>query len=241
MLFESTYGNSGDFAMDYSANQDVTSRLHLQGSYLVSHPDNSPATDAFVGTVQEILNSRFTVSETINSSNGQNTFGFGGSFLSNLATLSADYETYYVPARVQSPFEQALIVNAQIHLFGRLTLTGGTFVGADGKLLYTAEAEGAVSRQQPDGAAAFQHYSIGSLLIKGRVLVDQLTIYSDSGGYFYVRERKPHIHPLTVLVGQFLNGGTYRVVSAPAEAKSSSNENQVSAMVIVEKMLSGRT
>jgi hypothetical protein len=253
-LFQSTYGDGGDLAMVCSANRNITSRVHAQVSYLESRPTSSASTNSFVTNVEEIISPRFTISQSINSSNGQNNLGFGGSFLSNFATFSADYQTYYVPARVESPFEQALILNAEIHLFGRLTLSGGTFVGSDGKLLYTTEAEGEASRQPSGSVGAFQHYSMGNLMIRGRVvdvagqpvvgaalLVDQLEVYSDSNGYFFVRERKPHMHPLTVLVDQFLNGGTYRVVSAPAEAKSSANENQLSATVIVEKVFPGRS
>lgn len=254
MLFQSTYDGRSDVAMVYSASRDVTPRVHVGASYLVSRPEGSNSTDELISTVQETLSPRWVLSQSVNTSNGQNTFGFGGSFLSNLATLSADYQTYYVPARVESPFEQALILNAQIHLFGRLALNGGTFVAADGQLLYTAEAEGAVSRQQGMETAAYQHYSMGGMMVRGRVLdlsgqpvmgaallVDQLSVYTDSDGYFYVRERKPRTHPLTVLVDQFLNGGSYRVVSAPAEATSSASEDQTVMTVVVEKTPRGRS
>jgi hypothetical protein len=254
MLLQSTYDGSGDVSMVYSASRDVTSRIHVGASYLVSRPEGSSSTDELVSNVQETLSPRWVLSQTVDTSNGQNTFGFGGSFLSNLATLSADYQTYYVPARVQSPFEQALILNAQIHLFGRLALNGGTFVAADGQLLYTAETEGAVSRQQGMDASAYQRYSMGSMMVRGRVLdslgqpvmgaallLDQLSVYTDSDGYFYVRERKPRTHPLRVLVDQFLNGGSYRVVSAPGEATSSANEDQTITTVVVEKILRGKS
>jgi hypothetical protein len=106
--------------------------------------------------------------------------------------------------------------------------------------------------QQGSSAGAFQHYSLGPLMVRGKVvdvtgqpvvgaalMIDQLQVYTDSDGSFFVRERKPHIHPLTVLVDQFLNGDTYRVISAPHEAKSSADENQLNAMVVVEKIVSG--
>jgi hypothetical protein len=253
-VFKSTYDGAGNLAQAYSASRDINSRVHVQASYLISKPDDSVSSSSLVSNIYETINSRLTLSQSVNSSNGQNTVGFGGSFLSNFIALSADYQTYYVPARVDAPFEQALILNAEVHLLGRLTLSGATFVGADGKLLYTTEAQGTVSRQQAANAGAFQHYSIGPLMVRGKVvdvtgqpvmgaalLVDQLQVYTDSDGYFFVRERKPHTHPLTVLVDQFLNGGKYRVVSAPQEAKSSANENQLNAMVIVEKVVTGGT
>jgi hypothetical protein len=111
-----------------------------------------------------------------------------------------------------------------------------------------------VSRQQGTDSSAYQHYSMGGMMVRGRVLdlsgqpvmgaallVDQLSVYIDSDGYFYVRERKPRTHPLTVLVDQFLNGGSYRVVSAPAEATSSASEDQTVMTVVVEKTPRGRS
>jgi hypothetical protein len=200
--------------------------------------------------VQETLTPRWTISQMVNTSEGRSTFGFGGSFLSNFATVSADYQTYYVAANTEAPFEQALILNAQIHLFGRLTVDGGTFVAPDGRLLYTTDARGTVSRETSGAAGAFQHNPLGNMLLRGRVidsngqpvmgaavLVDQLELYSDSQGYFYVRERKSHQHPLTVLVDQFLDGARYRVVSAPTETRSSAN-TQPDAIIVVEKVTS---
>jgi hypothetical protein len=67
------------------------------------------------------------------------------------------------------------------------------------------------------------------------LLIDQLPVYTDSQGYFYVRERKPHQHPVAVLVDQFLDGGLYKVVSAPTEAKSSSDD-QTGLLVVVQRV-----
>lgn len=252
MVFQSTYGDSGNVAMAYSASRGFGPRVHAQASYLVSKPDEGAETTSLVMMVQETLTPRWSISHMVNTSDGHNTFGFGGSFLSNIATLSADYQTYYVPARPDSPFEEALILNAEIHLFGRLTLSGGTFVAPDGSLLYTTAAEGTVSRQVDASSGVYEHHTVGGMILRGRVLdpggqpimgaailIDKLPVYTDSQGYFYVRERKPHEHPLTVLVDQFLDGGLYRVVSAPAEAKSSAND-QAEVVILVERVLSAK-
>ncbi|WP_263366708.1 carboxypeptidase-like regulatory domain-containing protein [Edaphobacter bradus] len=252
MIFQSTYNNTGNVATAYSAGRAIGSRVHAQATYLTSKSDNSQKTDSLITNLQETLTPRWSISQMVNTSDGHNTFGFGGSFLSNFATLSADYQTYYVPARIDAPFEEALIVNAQIHLFGRLTLNGGTFVGPDGRLLYTTEAEGTVSREVGATSGALEHHVIGGMVIRGRVLdssgqpvmgaallIDQLPVYTDSRGYFYVRERKPHEHPLTVLVDQFLGGGLYRVVSAPSEVKSNTSD-QAETVILVERITSAR-
>jgi hypothetical protein len=247
-IFQSAYGGGHNLATAYTASRSVGSRLHTQASYLISKPDNYPKTESFITTVQETLTPRWSISQMVNTSGGHNAVGVGGSFLSNLATLSADYQTFYVPSRIGNPFEEALIINAQIHLFGRLTLNGGTFVAPDGSLLYTAEAEGTISSQTAGSSTVVPRHPMGQMVLRGRVtdpngqpimgaalLIDQLPVYTDSQGYFYVRERKPHQHPVAVLVDQFLDGGLYKVVSAPTEANSSSDD-QTGLLVVVQRV-----
>lgn len=252
MLFQSNFGNANDLAMAYSATQSLGSRVQAQCSYLISKPEHAPQTKSFVTTMQESLTPRWNISQVLNTSGGRNTFGFGGSFLSNFATLSADYQTYYVPARVTAPFEQALIVNAQVHLFGRLSIGGGTFVAPDGKLLYTVQAQGTISAQMAGVPNAAEHHPFGDMVIRGRVvdtagrpvmgaalMLGQLPVYTDSQGYFYVRERKSREHPLTVLTDQFLDGSLYRVVSAPPDIRSGRNVG-METVVVVAKVTAAR-
>jgi hypothetical protein len=171
--------------------------------------------------------------------------GFGGSLLSNLATLSADYQTYYVPSQTSAPFEQALILNVQLRLFGRLSLEGGTFVAPDGKLLYTTQANGTVSRQMAGQPVDAERSSMGAMLLGGKVvdvdgqavmgaaiLVDQVPVYSDTEGCFFLRERKSHTHTLAVLGEKFLDGGIYRVLSAPVTLISSARDQPENVIVV---------
>ncbi|MBS1800556.1 MAG: hypothetical protein JSS95_12115 [Acidobacteria bacterium] len=252
-IFQSAYGGGHNLATAYTATRSIGPRVHTQASYLISKPDSSQKSESLITTVQETLTPRWSVSQMVNTSGGRSTFGFGGSFLSNLATFSADYQTFYVPSRIDKPFEEALILNAQVHLFGRLTLNGGTFVAPDGSLLYTTEAEGTISPEIAGNSTVAPRHIMGQMVLRGRVvdstgqpimgaalLIDQLTVYTDSQGYFYVRERKPHQHPLAVLVDQFLDGGLYRVVSAPTEAKSSPDD-RAATLVVVQRVTSARS
>lgn len=247
-IYQSIYSGGRNVATAYAASRQIGQRIHTQGSYLVSKPDRSPKSTSFIVNVQETITPRWTISQMVNTSGGRSTYGFGGAFLSNLATLSADYQTFYVPSRIGNPFEEALILNVQVHLFGGLTLSGGTFVAPDGSLLYTTEAEGMVSRDGSGVPGTPIHHSIGQMVLRGRVvdsagqpimgaalMVDQLPVYTDSKGYFIVREQKPHLHPLTVLVDQFLDGQSYKVISAPAEVRSSTND-QEDTVVIVQRV-----
>jgi hypothetical protein len=67
-------------------------------------------------------------------------------------------------------------------------------------------------------------------------MIDQLPVYTNDDGYFYVRERKPHTHQLKVLVEQFLGGGAYRVVSAPATTRSTYEGSMPETVVVVERI-----
>ena len=111
---------------------------------------------------------------------------------------SAEYETYYVPQRNSSPFVQAMIIDLQIHLFRGVTLHGGSFVAPDGSLRYTADATGIMTREAGDGRGSVQHYSIGSSILRGRVvdtkgqpvegaalLIDNVPVFTDSDGRFF--------------------------------------------------------
>lgn len=252
-IFQSKYGGGENIATAYSASRSIRSRIYAQASYLVSNPENSPKTASVVGNVQENLTPRWSISQMFNTTNGQKAFGCGASFLSNLATLSANYQTFYVPARINAPFEEALIVNAQINILGRLSLNGGTFVAPDGSLLYTAGGKGTISREVATRGAVGMRSAIGDMVIRGRVvdidgqpimgaalLVDQLSVYTDSQGYFYVHERKPRLHPFTVLIDQFLDGSLYKVVSSPNEVRSSSN-SQTETLVVVQRVIVARS
>jgi len=139
-----------------------------------------------------------------------------------------------------------------MRLFRGITLHGATFVAPDGSLRYTADAHALLTRE---GAIAgpeentLQRAALGTMLLRGRVIdaeghpiegaalmLDQLVIYTNEDGLFYVRERKPRPHQLKVLVNQFLGGGVYRVVSAPATTRSSYEGNVPETVVIVERV-----
>ena len=65
-------------------------------------------------------------------------------------------------------------------------------------------------------------------------MLDQLVVYTNDDGLFYVRERKPHTHQLKVLVNQFLGGGVYRVISAPATTRSGYEKDTPETEVVVQ-------
>ncbi len=252
-LYHSAFqGNSND-ATVFSAERNLLPRMHASATFLESRPNNAPRTKAFVSNITERVTPRLNVTQLISRSQGQTTVSFGGGFLSNPMTVSAEYQTFYVPERNSAPFEQALIVDVQLHLFHGVTLHGASFVAPDGGLRYTADTQVVTVRQGkfvPQGVGGENNLlraSIGNMLLQGTIMdrdkhpvagaalmIDGLLVYTDDEGRFSVRERKAHTHQLKILVDQFLDGGAYRVVSAPATISSTSEDRAPGTVIIVE-------
>jgi hypothetical protein len=108
-LYHSTYLGNSNNSNAYTASRELTRRVHATASYLESRPDNAPKTRSFIANFSELLTPRWNLTEVMTRSHGQTSVSFGGGFLSNLVSASAEYETYYVPQRNSSPFVQAMI------------------------------------------------------------------------------------------------------------------------------------
>jgi hypothetical protein len=254
-LFQSSYAGHSDLAAAYSASRDLTARIHLQASYLQSRADHANTINAFNGNIQETLSPRLTVSEQISSSGGQQTVGLGGMFLSNFATFNASYQTYYVPADTTAPFQNALLLDLQLHLFRRLSVHLSNYVGANGHILYSADARAEASRLPADTSShtSFGRNMIGDMVVFGTVvspegmpidgaalLLDQTPLFTDSTGRFFLREAKARTHTLTVLTDSFQDGYNYRIVSAPASVRSipekAQQREKTELIIIVQKI-----
>ena len=247
-LYHSTYLGNSNNSNAYSVGRDLTHRMHATASYLESRPDNAPKTRSFIANISEVLTPRWNLTEVITRSHGQTSVSFGGGFLSNLVSLTAEYETYYVPQRNSSPFVQAMIFDVQIRLFRGFGLHGGSFVAPDGSLRYTADASGVMTRESASGGGSLQHYSIGSSVVLGRVvdtkgkpvdgaalLIDKTAIFTDSDGRFFFRESKPRTHTLQVVPEKFLNGGNYEVESAPSSVTATRDAQPAEIRIVVKQ------
>jgi len=255
-FYHSTYLGNWNNATAYTAGRSLFSRVRTTASYLESRPNDAAKTRVFSSNITETLNPRLDVTELITRSQGQTTVSFGGGFLSNIASVSAQYQTYYVPERNKAPFEQALIMDVQLHLIHGVTLHGATFVAPDGSLRYTGDEQTVVARQgswgAPSGEPTLARGAIGSSLLRGSVIdagghpvsgaaimIDKLLVYTNDDGVFFVTEGRPRTHIVKVLPDQFLNGSSWRVVSAPPEIRSSADNNAPPTTIVVERAVQG--
>jgi hypothetical protein len=245
-VYRSSYEGESNHAVSLLASRDFTDRFHVIANYLSSRPKGSAPSSSFVSSFSEVLNARLTVTENVTTSDGHTGVTFGGQLLSNLVTINADYETYYVPANNSSPLEQALVLDVKMNLFGRLSLHGASFVDPTGHIRNTVDAKAFMAHNQTD-AAPVEHASLESAIMRGCVVdtkgipiegaalhIDQKLVFTDSSGCFFLREHSPRTHQLEVDPKEFLAAGTWYVVSAPSNIKSSpEKDNDVIPVVTV--------
>jgi hypothetical protein len=247
-VYDSSALGERSHAAAFTARREATRWLRISSNYMVNKPKDSTATGSFFTTVSEVINQRISVNESVNTSNGRTSLLYGGSLLTNIVTISANYETFYVPVRTASPFQESLLLDVGIHLFGKANLHGSTFVGPTGHLLYTAIANGVTARDQASSAANQLHPLGNSVLrvmvvdpeqqpVEGAALmVDSRPVFTDAAGTFVLRERKPRLHTLSVLTNQFLDGGEWKVVSMPNSIRSSIKEDNSGEVVVVRRI-----
>lgn len=243
---QSKYGNTvNDSTILMAEREFAPLRTDIHASYIHSETPGNQPTKLFLLTAKEVLSPRWGVNQTLNVLNGNPTMNFGGSFLSNILSVSVNYETFYIPTNIKAPFQESIVATAQSTLFGRLRLHGNTFVDQLGHIRYTADASLIASRA---GAKPAAHMSLGKYVIRGRVidpkgnpvegaalLFDQMPVFTNSMGTFVVREHKARTHRVTVLGDQFLDVYHYDVVAAPETLTSTAAEDDPGATLIVKR------
>lgn len=246
-LYESKYQGNINHAGSATFQRSFTRRFRASGTYMVSRPEGNAGSSNLLVTADETINSRFSISQSVDLSAGRPVLYYGGSFQSNLFSVSANYESFYVPARPGNPFENALMLDLTIRLLGRYRLHGQTNLSPTGHLLYTADAYGMASRGESLRSRK-EDLGIEKNILRLRVvddrgspiegaalLIDQHLIYSDSQGSCFLREHSAAPHRLTVAFDQFLADGQYSVVSAPATVKSSTSESNSEIVIVLKR------
>jgi hypothetical protein len=246
-VYDSSVFGLSSHAAAFTAGREITRWARVTSNYMVNKPKDSQASSSFFTTITEVVNQRVSVNESINTSNGQTSFLYGGSLLTNVLTVSANYETFYVPIRTGSPFQESLLLDVSLHLFGRATLHGSTFVGPTGHLLYTAMANavsGHGQSREPMNVNPLGNSVLRVMVVDpdkhpisgAALMVDSAAAFTDSEGTFILREKKPRPHTVSVLTDQFLDGGQWEVASMPEQVKSSTSLEDPGAIVVVRRI-----
>lgn len=256
-IINSSYNGDSNLALVLSASAMPIRRIRVQSNFFQNRPlkttipaqvgtvsSNKLVTSTFVTNANEILTRRFAANQTFTYSSGQSSISYGGSILTKHLTISADYETFYIPTRPLNPFQQSLVLNVELNLFGRVTLKGGSFVSPTGKLLYSADLH-ALDSRSPIQQAPTEHARFGAYVLQGRVIdntgspiygaaiaLGPNLLFTDSDGAFFLREMKAHTYSFKLLVDEFLDGHNYRIISQPQQVTGTKNEDQHLLIVV---------
>jgi hypothetical protein len=248
-LYESKFQGEVNHAGSATFQRNFTRRLRASATYMASRPEGNAGSSNLLIAADETINSRFSINQSVDLSAGKPVLYYGGAFQANLFSVSANYETFYVPARPGNPFENALMLDLTVRLFGRYRLHGQTNLSPTGHLLYTADAYGMASRGESLHAKK-EDLGIEKNILRLRVvddrgaaiegaalLIDQRLVYSDSQGSCFLREHSSTPHHLTVALDQFLTDGNYVVVSSPETVKSSAGDSAPEVVITLKRVI----
>ncbi len=153
------WGNVAGFQIYGSANQSITSasaeratsylfggqknilpRLSAGIDYTMSDYTGQASADSLVGTVREVISPRLSLTQLISHIAGQTSISYGGTFVSNRVTVSAEYETLFFPFATPGvpQFRQVMVLGLHFQLPFGTQLNYGTDVSSNGQVHYTA-------------------------------------------------------------------------------------------------------
>lgn len=248
--FQSTMQGRSTQGANVYAGRRVSSNVEVTANYFTSQPQHGAKSDIASATVREVLSKHISVSQLITRSNGQTTVAMGGDLLTNRVKFRADYQNVYLPYRPDHPFEQALAINAAVRVSGPLRITVGTNVGPDGRPRYTTGVSTYLYRERgmwrtasETDSFSFPKYVIlgvvhdpeGAPVEGAAIHIGKQVVYSDDAGKFLLRSRKRAIFPVQVALDEFLMAGSYEVITAPASAQASSEDNAQEVKIVVRR------
>jgi hypothetical protein len=223
--------------------------IDLRLNYLLSASQSAPAYQAISLTSQEKLTSRISALQVTTYSAGRTSVAFGGSLLTNRIRIGANYQTLYVPFRPDRPFTQALALNLTLHLGGNIQLTSATSFTPEGKMIYSLAGSGSFYRLAGlEAAPQFQNMRLSQYIISGQVTtpdgtpiygaairVGKEVLYTSRDGHFFARQRKPGRYPIAIVPNEFIATGVYTLVSAPADAAATRNQDDPGILIILNR------
>jgi hypothetical protein len=232
--------------------KDLTSRLSVGIDYMTSSFQNQPSSNSLAGTVRELISPRLSLTQLITHTAGQTNISYGGVFVSNRLSISAEYQTLYFPfATPGLPlFRQVMVLGLHFQLPFGLQFNYGTDVSPDGQIHYSAYGtsigyrtlKGSPGGQQVAGAF-YSNVARGRVVdpsgepIAGAaILIGNNLVFSDSAGTFLVRLKSPGELPLEVAFEEFTAPGAFAVVSAPSTIRVTREDDAQPYEIIVKRV-----
>jgi len=228
-LYDSRVGGVRNLGSALSLAFPLTDQIRVMANYFRSAPSGSEPIHTVTLTLQETVSPRLSLTQLVTTTGGRTNVSFGGSLLTNLLKVSAEWQTFFVPFLVGNQFKQALVARLDVRLPGNIQFQGGTDIAPDGSVHFTTYGssflyhQGMPSMQGP--SFSFPKYLVqgsvsdekGDPIAGAALRISGEDVFTDSRGKFFLRLRKAGPHPLAVSWESFLAPGSYEAVSAPGE------------------------
>jgi hypothetical protein len=250
--FQSSTQSGNSSALALGVRRSLTRHFEAGTDFLRSGYSKGVPAHSTVGTLREILNSRFSLTQTITHNSGQTNVAFGGSFLSNLVAVSVDYQTVFLPFAQSSSgqFKQVIVLGLHFQLPHGLQLNASTNVTPLGQVRYTAYASTyAYHGLGTDSPGASYSGAFFHNVVRGRVLdpqgqpiagaalwIGEDLAVSDSDGEFLVRVKKAGEMNLKVAFDEFTAPGNYVVVQSPETVRAASEDSSQEYEIVLRRV-----
>jgi hypothetical protein len=212
--------------------------------------ESSPS--AIIGNIREVISQRISLIQLITHTGGQTSISYGGTFISNTVTVSAEYETLFFPFSTPGApqFRQVMVLGLHFQLPFGVQLNYGTDVSSGGQVHYSAYGTSIGYRNLKGGLRGPQIAgNFYSNVARGRVVdpsgepvsgaaiqIGKNLVFSDTAGTFLVRLKSQGELPLTVSLDDFATPGTFAVVSAPPTVRVTPEDDAQIYKIVVKRV-----
>jgi hypothetical protein len=251
-LFESSTKSGNSSALALGTRRMITRHFEAGGDFLRSGFEKRAPTHTLVGTVREILNARFSLTQIITHSGGETNVAFGGNFISNFVSVSVDYQTVFLPfvQTASGQFKQVIVVGLHFQMPHGVQFNMATNVTPLGQVRYTAYASTyayhGMGNNSPGATFTGKFFSN---VVRGEVVDPQdepiagaairigtEVAVTDSEGNFLIRLKRPGELKLQVAFDEFTAPGSYETVSAPSTVKAMREDNAQEYKIVLKRV-----
>jgi len=210
----------------------------------------------YVGTAEEHISPRLSISQSYTRSGGQNSFSVGGNIRTNRITVGIQQQMVYntMAGSTRSAFH-AWAITLRLPLFRGIHVNANTYVDPTNRVRYTGFLDGIFfarnGETMPGRGQSPESVSFAKYIVKGIVLDEEdkpvwgiavqidghTTVYSDNTGQFYVRFAKRGDYPVMVHLDQSLSPFAYKLISAPGMAHADTDNLSKQIVIHVTRVI----
>ncbi len=217
-----------------SVSRAITSRWRSFGSFI--NLDSSLIKEKVEVAVNEFkISSRLMITQDFNRMDGQNTFSFGGHWISNLISLSAEQETYVSPIATAfggKPIFQAWTFSIRLRMPHGSDANLTSIVDPVGKVRWGGYLSGlkysSVGPQNFDDTPSFSKYVVEGTVVDEAtglgiegiaIQIGKDVAMSNASGAFYLDVKNTKAMTVQVLASYSTQAFPWRLVHAPSAVR----------------------